>query len=164
MSTRLSLSRKRRRGDKCAREVWKNDGWCEKRREMNLSRASWGPSASKCAKEALCLTTFLNFQKRVLSAHSLQKERKCAQSERAYTTYVYDKVRMKTQISHSHSLSRKYSIRYYKYVCISLATCFVPSLCALAEDIYARRVFSCVKESLCSEISLFLSDHLAPAT
>ena len=95
--------------------------------------------------------------------HTLAKRTE-VRTKRASVYYVYDKVRMKTQISHSLSLSRKYSIRYYKCVCISLATCFVPSLCALAEDIYARRVFSCVKESLCSEISLFLSDHLAPAT
>jgi len=98
-----------------------------------------GTFCFKVQKEALCLTTFLNFQKRVLSAHALQKERKCAQSERA-SAYVYDGAD-ENALSLTLSLSRKYSIRYYKYVCISLATCFVPSLCALAEDICARIFF-----------------------
>jgi len=111
---------------------------------MNLSRASWGPSASKCAKEALCLTTFLNFQKSECTRFAKRTE---VRTKRASVYYVYDKVRMKTQISHSHSLSLG-SIRYYKCVCISLATCFVPSLCALAEDICAPRIFVCERVSL----------------
>jgi len=119
---------------------------------MNLSRASWGPSASKCAKEALCLTTFLNFQKSECTRFAKRTE---VRTKRASVYYVYDKVRMKTQISHSLSLSlSEVSGITNVYAFLSLLVLF--HLFVLWLKIYARRVFSCVKESLCSEISLFI--------
>ena len=88
-----------------------------------------------------------------MSAHALQKERKCAQSERA-SAYVYDDAD-ENALSHSLSLSlSEVSGITNVYAFLSLLVLF--HLFVLWLKIYARRVFSCVKESLCSEISLFI--------
>jgi hypothetical protein len=122
-----------------------------------------GTFCFKVQKEALCLTTFLNFQKRVLSAHALQKERKCAQSERAYTTTFNDGADENAlSLSLSLSLGSIVSGITNVYAFLSLLVLF--HLFVLWLKTYMRAYFLRVKPSLCSEISLFLSDHLAPAT